>query len=126
MQKLRIGTGGISGGRRAHAAVSQRPPISLHGIVARTRMYTDAAKGWDLSIIQGPFSVVLALYDSRTVASMYGAERDNGRVAQVWDMDGDEDGEWVDEEDGEWEETDDDVEWTGGDAPRRVDAPPAK
>ena len=56
MQKLRIGTGGISGGRRAHAAVSRRPPIPLARIVARTRMYTDAAKVWDSSIVQG-FSV---------------------------------------------------------------------
>jgi hypothetical protein len=32
-----------------------------------------------------------------------------------WDMDADEEGEWVEEEDGEWEEMDDE--------PRRVDAP---
>jgi hypothetical protein len=41
----------------AHAAVSRRPPISLYTIVARTRMYTYAASVWDLSIVQGPFSV---------------------------------------------------------------------
>jgi hypothetical protein len=38
----------------AHAAVSQRPPISLDTIVARTRMYTYGAKVWDPSIVQGP------------------------------------------------------------------------
>jgi hypothetical protein len=41
----------------AHAAVSRRPPISLDTIVARTHMYTYAAKVWDLSIVQGAFSV---------------------------------------------------------------------
>jgi hypothetical protein len=32
-------------------------PISLDTIVARTESYTYAAKVWDLSIVQGPFSV---------------------------------------------------------------------
>jgi hypothetical protein len=41
----------------AHAAVSRRPPISLSMIVARTHMYTNDAKVWNLSIVQGPFSV---------------------------------------------------------------------
>jgi hypothetical protein len=41
----------------AHAAVSRRPPISLSSIVARTHMYTYAAKVWDLFLVQGPFSV---------------------------------------------------------------------
>jgi hypothetical protein len=41
----------------SHAAVSRRPPISLSTIVARTHMYTYAAKVWDLSLVQGPFSV---------------------------------------------------------------------
>ena len=41
----------------AHGAVSRRPPISLYTVVARTHMYTYAAKVWDLSIIQGPVSV---------------------------------------------------------------------
>jgi hypothetical protein len=41
----------------AHAAVSRLPPISLTRIVARTEGYTHAAKVWDLSIVQGPFSV---------------------------------------------------------------------
>ena len=41
----------------AHAAVSRRPPIPISRIVARTEGYTHAAKVWDLSIVQGPFSV---------------------------------------------------------------------
>ena len=60
----------------AHAAVSRRLPISLDTIVAlthmypytlyshvslhivaRTHMYTHAATVWDLSLVQGPFSV---------------------------------------------------------------------
>jgi hypothetical protein len=42
----------------AHAAVSRRPPIPLDTIVARTHMYTYAAKDWDLSIVQGtPFTI---------------------------------------------------------------------
>jgi hypothetical protein len=44
-------------GDRAHEAVSRRPPIPLDTSVARTRMYTYAANVWDLSIVQGPFSV---------------------------------------------------------------------
>jgi hypothetical protein len=32
-------------------------PISLYTTVARTHMNTYAAKVWDLSIVQGPFSV---------------------------------------------------------------------
>jgi hypothetical protein len=42
----------------AHEAVSRRPPISLHTIVARTRMYTYDTNVWALSIVQGPLSVV--------------------------------------------------------------------
>jgi hypothetical protein len=41
----------------AHAAGTRRPPISISTIVARTEGYTHAAKVWDLSIVQGPFSV---------------------------------------------------------------------
>jgi hypothetical protein len=41
----------------AHAAVSRRPPIPLCTVVARTHMYTYAARVWRLSIVQGPFSV---------------------------------------------------------------------
>jgi hypothetical protein len=52
MQKLRIVTWGM-----AHEAVSRRPPISLNRIVARTHMYTNDANVWDLSLVQGPFSV---------------------------------------------------------------------
>jgi hypothetical protein len=44
----------------AHAAVSRRPPISLDTMVPRTHMHTYAAKVWDLSIVQGPFSVARA------------------------------------------------------------------
>jgi hypothetical protein len=52
MQKLRIVTFGVSGGRSL-----TRPfrDIPLCGIVARTRVYTYAAKVWELSIVQGPF-----------------------------------------------------------------------
>jgi hypothetical protein len=47
-----------SGWEMAYEAVSRRPPISLYyTIVARTEGYTYAAKVWDLSIVQGPFSV---------------------------------------------------------------------
>jgi hypothetical protein len=41
----------------AHEAISPRPLISFCTSVARTHMYTYAAKVWDLSIVQGPFSV---------------------------------------------------------------------
>jgi hypothetical protein len=41
----------------AHVAVSRRRPISLYTMVPRTEGYTHAAKVWDLSIVQGPFSV---------------------------------------------------------------------
>ena len=44
----------------AHAAVSRRPPISLNTIVARSHLYTHDTKVWDLSIVQGPFSVAPA------------------------------------------------------------------
>jgi hypothetical protein len=53
MEKLRIGLFR----EIAHAAVSRRPPIPLYTIVARTHVYTYAAKVWDSSIIQGAFSV---------------------------------------------------------------------
>jgi hypothetical protein len=45
MAQWRIVTAGFSGGR------------SLTRIVARTHIYTYAGKEWDLSIVQGPFSV---------------------------------------------------------------------
>jgi hypothetical protein len=41
----------------AHAAVSRSPPISLDAFVARTHMYTHAAKVWGVFLVQGPFSV---------------------------------------------------------------------
>jgi hypothetical protein len=41
----------------AHVAVSRRPPIFLDTIVARTHMYTYAAKLWASSLVQGPISV---------------------------------------------------------------------
>jgi hypothetical protein len=41
----------------AHAAVSPRPPNPSYTIVTRTEGYTCDAKVWDLSIVQGPFSV---------------------------------------------------------------------
>jgi hypothetical protein len=33
------------------------PPVSLFRIVTRTEGYTYAAKVWDVSIVEGPFSV---------------------------------------------------------------------
>jgi hypothetical protein len=41
----------------AHEAVSRRPRIPLDTTVARTHMYTHAAKVWDFPLVQGPFSV---------------------------------------------------------------------
>jgi hypothetical protein len=46
-----------SGWEVAHAAVSRRTPISLDTMVPRTEGYTYDASVWDLSIVQGPFSV---------------------------------------------------------------------
>jgi hypothetical protein len=43
----------------AHGADTRRPPISLYPVVLRTGGYTYAAKVWDLSIMQGPFSVAV-------------------------------------------------------------------
>jgi hypothetical protein len=56
MRKLRIVTLGISGGQIAHGAESRRPPISHDTMVLRTGFYAYGV--WDLSIVQGPFSVV--------------------------------------------------------------------
>jgi hypothetical protein len=56
MKTLRIVTAGFRW-ENAYAAVSRRPPISLDTIVARTEGNAYAAKVWDLSIVQGPFSV---------------------------------------------------------------------
>jgi hypothetical protein len=52
MQMLRIGLWEI-----VHAVVTRRPPISLSTIVARIEGYTYAAKGWAVSLVQGPFPV---------------------------------------------------------------------
>jgi hypothetical protein len=41
----------------AHAAVSRRLPISLYTMVPRTEGYAYDVGVWDLSIVQGPFSV---------------------------------------------------------------------
>ena len=46
----------ISGGM-AYGAVSRRPPISLYAMVPRTGGYAYDVGVWDLSIVQGPFSV---------------------------------------------------------------------
>jgi hypothetical protein len=53
----RYGRVGGFGWQIAHAAVSRRPPIPLYTSVARTRMYTYAANVWDVSLVQGSFSV---------------------------------------------------------------------
>ena len=42
----------------AHGAVTRRPPISLYTMVPRTESYAYDVGVWDLSIVQGPFSVV--------------------------------------------------------------------
>jgi hypothetical protein len=41
----------------AHGAVTRRPPISLDTMVPRTGGYAYDVGVWDLSIVQGPFSV---------------------------------------------------------------------
>jgi hypothetical protein len=41
----------------AHAAVSRRPPVSLHTMVPRTAGYAYDVGVGGLSIVQGPFSV---------------------------------------------------------------------
>ena len=53
----RIVTLGDFGWESAHEAVSRRPPISLDTIVARTGGYAYDVGVWDLSIVEGPFSV---------------------------------------------------------------------
>ena len=56
MQKLRIGLVGFRVGDRSRGHFAT-PTIPLTRIVAHTEGYTHAAKVWDLSIVQGPFSV---------------------------------------------------------------------
>jgi hypothetical protein len=41
----------------AHEAVSRRPPVCLYTMVPRTGGYAYDVGVWDLSIVQGPFSV---------------------------------------------------------------------
>jgi hypothetical protein len=41
----------------AHTAVFATPADSLYTIIARTRMYTYAAKVWAMFVVQGPLSV---------------------------------------------------------------------
>jgi hypothetical protein len=86
MQTLRIQLLGISGWRRAHAAVSRLSPISLSRIVARTEGYTYAAKVWALTVVQGRFSVALcetlALWLA-TFSSLYGMGRWHARAVLV-------------------------------------------
>jgi hypothetical protein len=53
----RIVTIGVSGGRSLTRAVTRRPPLSLDTMVPRTAGYAYDATVWDLSIVQGPFSV---------------------------------------------------------------------
>jgi hypothetical protein len=50
-------TVGDFGREIAHEAVSRPPPTCLYTMVARTHRYTYDAKVWDVSIVQGPFSV---------------------------------------------------------------------
>jgi hypothetical protein len=59
----------------AHAAVSRRPLIPLATIVARAEGYTYAVEVWDLSIVQGPFSVAVPYPNPlrfATLPSLYG------------------------------------------------------
>jgi hypothetical protein len=71
----------------AHAAVSRCTLISLDTMLARTHMYTHAAKVWDLSIAQGPFSVApcqtLALRFA-TFASLYTACTWSSHPCECW------------------------------------------
>jgi hypothetical protein len=57
IQKLRIVALGVSGGRSLMGAVTRRPPVSLDAVVPPTGGYAYDVKVWDLSIVQGPFSV---------------------------------------------------------------------
>jgi hypothetical protein len=49
----------------AHEAVSRRPPVSLDRVVARTGGYAYDVGVWDLSIVQGPFSVTCQTLELR-------------------------------------------------------------
>jgi hypothetical protein len=68
------------GWEMAHKAVSRRPPTSLSTIVARTHMYAYDADVWDLSIVQGPFSVApcqTLIVRFATVPSLYAVAYNN-------------------------------------------------
>jgi hypothetical protein len=53
---LRIVTFRDFGWESAHGAVTRRPPIPLHTMVFGTGGYAYAVGGWDLSVVQRPFS----------------------------------------------------------------------
>jgi hypothetical protein len=66
---------GDFGWESAHEALSRRPPISLDTIVARTHMYTYAAKVLGFVHRSGPFSVAPCqslTFRFATFASLYG------------------------------------------------------
>jgi hypothetical protein len=67
MENLRIVTVRDFGWEITHQAVSRRPPISLHTMVARTHMHTYDANVWDLSLVQGPFSVAPCPNPNRSI-----------------------------------------------------------
>jgi hypothetical protein len=57
MEKVANRDGRDFGWEVTHGAVSRRPPVSLNTMVPRTGGYPYDVGVWDLSIIQGPFSV---------------------------------------------------------------------
>jgi hypothetical protein len=59
VQKLRIVTLGVSGGRSLTRPFRDVPPISRNTVVPRTGGHTYDVGVWDLSIVQGQFSVAL-------------------------------------------------------------------
>jgi hypothetical protein len=71
MHKLRISDFRDFGWEIAHAAVTRRPPISLYTMVPRTESYAYAVGVWDLSIVQGPFSVAPVPNPSVTIRQLF-------------------------------------------------------
>jgi hypothetical protein len=61
---------GIRVGGFAHGAVSRRPPVSLDTMVPRTGGYACDVGVWNLSIVQGPFSVA----PSQTISLSYDSQ----------------------------------------------------
>jgi hypothetical protein len=61
---------GIRGWEFAHGAVSRRPPVSLDTMVPRTGGYACDVGVWNLSIVQGPFSVA----PSQTISLSYDSQ----------------------------------------------------